>query len=240
MDGDYEMIMLTRNFFWLLFGSALLMHSFRAWGDVNDFVCGSLQNAYGPFDYRSDKSKLPIVEMVHLTPDVLNLVRGKTGAIGGDLDYTLRAFPNHPHALMSMIRLGERSKSQHPAGAHYSVECYLQRAIRFRADDVMVKLIYATYLAKNGKSSAALDQLNAAVDLGEVNANLHYNIGLVYFDLKQFGKALEHAHVAYNLGFPLPGLRDKLKRAGKWQDVLPNKPEETQKADFREEVDGSK
>ena len=42
--------------------------------EVNDFVCGSLANAYGPFDYRSDKTQLPVVDHFHFTPQVENLV----------------------------------------------------------------------------------------------------------------------------------------------------------------------
>lgn len=38
--------------------------------------------------------------------------------------------------------------------------------------------------------------------------------------MKQFEKSLESAQRAYALGFPLPGLRDKLKRADKWQEPV--------------------
>ena len=99
---------------------------------VNDYVCGPIQNAYGPYDYRSDKDKLKIVEQVHLTPEVINLVKGSSSTIGSDLDYTLRAFPNHHVALNAMIRLGEKQKAAKPIGANYGVECYLQRAIMQR------------------------------------------------------------------------------------------------------------
>lgn len=193
----------------------------QARGEVNDFACGPLRNAYGPYDFRSDKDKLSIVEGAHLTPDVANLVKGATGAIGGDLDYTLRAIPNHPVALMAMVRLGAKEKSAKPRGAHYTVECYLYRANRFRNNDSTVKMIYATYLAKKGQNSEALSYLNEAVQLGGESANLYYNIGLVYLDLKQYDKALTNAHLAYQMGFPLPGLRDRLKKEGKWAEAPP-------------------
>ena len=35
----------------------------------------------------------------------------------------------------------------------------------------------------------------------------NYNLGLVYYKTKQFKEANEHAHKAYALGFPLPGLK---------------------------------
>ena len=186
--------------------------------EVNDYICGSLRNAYGPFDYRSDKKELDLVEAYHFTPEVANLVSGANGYLGGDLDYTLRAFPNHPGALMAMVRFAEREKTDKPSHAHYTVECYLYRALRFRPDDGMVRMIYATYLAKKGRNTEALKQLNDAVALGESSANLYYNIGLVYFGLKDYDNALTNAQKAYQMGFPLPGLREKLRKIGKWQE----------------------
>jgi tetratricopeptide (TPR) repeat protein len=184
--------------------------------DVDDYVCGSLENNYGPYDYRSDKDKLRIVEQYHLTPEVVNLV----GAIGGDLDYTLRAFPNHHVALMAMAKLGEKQKTAKPTGAKFGVECYFRRAVRFRNEDEIVRILYASYLSKAGKRADALSQLNEAAQLGSDNANANYNMGLIFFDLKEYDKALSYAQQAYRLGFPLPGLRDKLKRAGKWKEPV--------------------
>ena len=45
-----------------------------------------------------------------------------------------------------------------------------------------------------------------------------YNIGLVYVDLKQFDKARSYAKKAYAGGIALPGLRDKLAKAGELRD----------------------
>lgn len=199
-------------------GLALIICS-HSGAEVNDYICGNLQNAYGPYDYRSDKDKLGIVEQFHLTSNVITLTSAQSaGFVGGDLDYTLRAFPNHHVALNAMARLGDKEKSPRPKGANFSVECYFQRALRFRNDDAIVKTIYASYLAKHGKRSEALNQLIEAAQLSEENANVIYNTGLIYFDLKEYERSLSYAHQAYRLGFPLPGLRDKLKKAGKWRE----------------------
>ncbi len=37
-----------------------------------------------------------------------------------------------------------------------------------------------------------------------------------YFELKQYDEAKKHAEKAYELGYPVYGLRDKMKRIGKW------------------------
>lgn len=46
------------------------------------------------------------------------------------------------------------------------------------------------------------------------SAELQYALGLSYLDAKQYEEAREHARKAYELGYPLPGLRDKLRTAG--------------------------
>ncbi len=46
------------------------------------------------------------------------------------------------------------------------------------------------------------------------SAVIHYLLGLVLMDMKDFPAAQEHARRAYELGYPLPGLRDRLARAG--------------------------
>jgi hypothetical protein len=43
-------------------------------------------------------------------------------------------------------------------------------------------------------------------------------MGFIFYDLKEYDKALTYTHKAYQLGFPLPGLRDELKRTGKWTE----------------------
>lgn len=179
---------------------------------------------YGPYDYRTDKSKLGIVEDYHFTPAVEALVRGSTGELPGlDLSYTLGAFPNHHRALLAMVRYGEKMKSPQPPGARYSVDCYFDRALRFRPGDVIVRMIYAKYLAKSARNPEAIQQLEQATAFARDNAFSHYNIGLIYFDLKDYERALRQAHKAIGLGFPLTALRDQLQSVGKWTEP-PGKP----------------
>lgn len=181
--------------------------------------CGPLTNGYGPFDYRTDRDKLPIVTGAHFTPEVESLVRGNTSSTpGGDIDYTLRAIPNNHRALISMMRLGEKEKTPKPSGSRYTVECWFDRAIRFRPDDSIVRMIYSTYLNKNGRVPEATSQLETATTYAKDNAFTHYNIGLHYFDLQNYGQALIQAHKAIELGFTQTALRGKLQSVGKWTE----------------------
>lgn len=187
-------------------------------------VCGSLDNAYGPYDYRTEKKKLVIVERFHFTSSVESLSRGHSGTIAGDLDYTLRASPNHHRALMALIKYGLKQKASTFPGANYSVECYLNRAEEFRPDDAMVKVIYGLYHLYHKRNNEAVAKLEEGRKLDSRNANINYNLGLAYFELKRYDQALEMAHSAYALGFPLPGLKNKLKSVGKWHDPVSQQP----------------
>lgn len=180
--------------------------------------CGSLQNALGPFDYRAAPPILRDVEINHFTANVEALRAGITGTLGGDIDYVLRAFPNHPRALWAMSQLATRENSLRPKGARYSADCYFVRAIEFTPDDGQVRLVYGLHLLKRQDGRAAVRELEKARELGGSTALIHYNLGLAYFEIGDFSAAVSEAKRAYELGFPLPGLRDKLKRAGHWPE----------------------
>ena len=181
--------------------------------------CGQLGNAYGPFDYRTHKKELEIVEGAHFTPEVERLERGNRSGVnpGGDIDYTLRASPNHHRALKAMMDLSRKEKRDPPVGGRYSVSCWFQRAEVYRPDDAMVKVLHGIFLLRSGSKNEAIAKLEQAASIDSSDANIQYNLGLAYFDVGQHEKALKSAHRAYAAGFPLPGLREKLKRAGKWR-----------------------
>lgn len=174
--------------------------------------------------FPSYHSLLDVVEKHHFTPEVEALVRAKSGYIGGDLSYTLNAFPNHHRALMSMIALGEKEKTTKPSHSEYSVECWFRRAIAFGPDDLIVRMIFARYLAKANRQTEAEDQLGFVASQAGDNAFTHNNVGLIYFDWKNYDKALVHAHKAYELGLGIPTLRDQLKKVGKWHAPVQDSP----------------
>jgi tetratricopeptide (TPR) repeat protein len=180
--------------------------------------CGSLDNAYGPYDYRTAKARLPIVERHHFTPQVEALIRGNTGSLGSDLDYTLRAFPNHHRALIALMRASEKARSPQPYGLPRPVECYFDRALRFRPEDALTRMIYARFLVDKERAAEARQQLEAAKRAAGDNGFSQYNIGLIYLDLKDYPQALAQAHKAAALGFTQTGLKDKLKALGKWDE----------------------
>lgn len=186
--------------------------------------CGDLRNGVvGPWDYRtSTVESRRVVEDHHFTPNVESLSAGEsTVHIGGDIDYLLRAYPNHARGLLAMIRLAAK-EGERPRGSRYTVECWFDRATRFAPNDGAVHMLHGVYLLKKGRKDDAIKSLELARDLGSAeDANLNYNLGLAYLEVGQFDKSLAHAHKAYALGFPLPGLKNRLQRANKWRDPQP-------------------
>ena len=100
----------------------------------------------------------------------------------------------------------------------HGLQCWFDRAIAYRPDDPTVRILYADELLKQGKRNEALTQLQVAEEHAMQSATVHYNLGLLYLDLKDFDRSVAHAQQAYELGAPLPGLKNKLAQAGKWHD----------------------
>ncbi len=179
--------------------------------------CGELLNVH---DYTDGENRklLGTVEQHHFTPSVENLRHGSTGTLGGDLSYTLMLFPNHYRALAALGKLSLREKNLKPDGAKYSIGCFFDRAIRLKPNDAMVRMVYGSYLSKAGQVDEAVEQLRLAVDLEPEDATINYNAGLLYLQKKDYEQARIYAKKAYDLGFPLPGLKNQLIKAGKWEE----------------------
>lgn len=174
-------------------------------------------NPGGDYHDSEDRLGLTVVETFHFTPKVEALVQGASGALGADIGYTLDHFPNHPRALAAMAKLGLRDKTPQPHGATHSLPCYFERAVAYRPNDAKVRMLYGAYLLAGGQQDAAMVQMQEALRLNPDDPTTNYNLGLMYVKRKKYPEALLHAKKAYQLGFPLPGLRNQLQAAGKWQ-----------------------
>lgn len=174
----------------------------------------------GDYYNAEDAKGLPAVETFHFGPQVEALQRGMSGTLGGDIGYTLEHFPNHPRALAAMARLGLRAKKIQVPGAHHTVECYFQRAIDFVPNDGASRALFGAYLLSLRRDADAIEHLQAALQGQPGNASAWYNLGLARVRQKDWPAALDAAHKAYGLGFPLPGLRQQLKDAREWREPV--------------------
>ncbi len=174
---------------------------------------------YGPYDYidSGDQKKIPVVEIFHFTKDVELLVKGKSGTVPSDLDYTLRSIPNHHRALLSVIRYQVRLLNKLATKKLLnSPECYLQRAINYSPKDAALYAIYGYYLTKINRLQAASKKYEEALKISPDNSKFEYSYSLLLIKLKKYKKALEYAQKAYKHGKPPKGLKNKLKRLGVW------------------------
>ena len=182
--------------------------------------CPPLESDFGPFDYTNPEhtqtnANLANVEQHHFTPIVEKLERGMTDVDPEtDIHYTLWRFPNHHRALYALANL---LVQQNRGGPQHIRECWFERAISFRPKDGMVRMIHGLYLSKHGDYERAVTRYEEALELMPKAAEVYYNLGLAEFKLEDYPQAREHAKKAYELGYPLPGLKNKLKRLGHWE-----------------------
>ncbi|MES2298287.1 MAG: tetratricopeptide repeat protein [Pseudomonadota bacterium] len=183
------------------------------------YACGPLVKYESGGDYLApgDRENLAAVETFHFTQPVESLSHGINGTLGADLSYTLDRFPNHARALAAMARLALREKTAQPRDAKYTLECYFERALRMRQDDAAIHTVYGGYLLATNHAERAFDQFARAVEIDPASASAHYNLGLIYLQRRDFEQARTHARRAYELGLPMPGLKNKLIEARQWE-----------------------
>jgi Flp pilus assembly protein TadD len=159
------------------------------------------------------KSRLQIVEEYHFNSDVRSLRKGESSTVAGDLDFVLRNVPNHYDALALMGRWQVQNGPPRSAdnGAERA-ECYYQRAIEFRSTDARLHLIYGIYLHQSKRLADAEREYHRAETMGGDDAELYYNLGLLMIDMGDLTRARGYADKAYQMGYPLPGLRNKLRQ----------------------------
>jgi len=188
-----------------------------------DKACGQRRQtttAEGAIDYRTKNSNKTIQHSIenldnfHVNLAAGDIAKGSPNRrVKADLDFALTGSPNHHRALELLVRydlMGGRNWDWK------GTECYLGWARQFAPDDVTVYLIGGYYFWKKNDPELAEAWWTKGVEIDPRSADANYNLGLLYLEQKQYDKALQYARVAYDNGFPLPGLRDGLKRAGHW------------------------
>jgi hypothetical protein len=206
---------------------AAMLCAFALPGSAKTF-CGTLTGR--EYDYRvPDESMLAMVNNRHFTDEVEQGVRGSTGTLGNDLEYTLRVFPNHYRALNTVLRVAPRFPTGVMPGSQLPTECFFERAVRVFPNDSTAWLMYAQYQFMMGREAQSLNMLNKAIELSPDDPTINYNLGLLYAKQKKYEQALPYAQKAYAQNFPLPGLKQNLSKAGKW--VEPPAPPAEEKAD---------
>lgn len=94
-----------------------------------------------------------------------------------------------------------------------------EKAITMRPTEASPYSALALLHRKHKQLSAARDVLiRGDAASGGQSTEIHYNLGLILLEMGEIDGALEYAHKAYLAGYPLPGLKKKLKQIGRWTE----------------------
>lgn len=187
-------------------------------------LVGAETRSESVFNYTNPRDRagqLEIVEEHHFTERVRALQHEQTL---NNLEYTLGRFPNHHQALYAMIRYATEAVFAQRAKREWErmyrgresppPECYLQRAMDFAPDDHQVRILTGLYYHRVDEYEKAQTAYKEAINMAPESAEAHYNYGLLLTDMERYDPAREHARTAYELGYPLEGLRRQLASAG--------------------------
>lgn len=159
---------------------------------------------------RNNQELLRNVEKHHLQQGIDRMNEGRFDNAVAEFDFILRYYPNHPRALLLMGELSR--KMDKPGQAHE----YFAKALNLFPHNPATYSVYGIFLQRSGDLGGAIEQYSKALERNPNHSEVHYNIGLAYLESGEPEKAREHAVRAYELGYPLPGLRDQLSKAGHW------------------------
>ncbi|MCW8886635.1 MAG: hypothetical protein OQK12_15520 [Motiliproteus sp.] len=182
--------------------------------DFQGAPCIGGPQAYGPYNYNNPihrRGPLNLVEKAHFTIAEARLIPRHNGNIRhmlSDIDYTVRAFPNHHRALYSLIQY--KLKYDKKFSMETPAECYIFRAINFKKKDPILYLLQGILLHRFKNYKESLIYYKKSESLGNKSAELFYNMGLAYYKIKKIEDAKKYAKKAKSLNYPLTSLYQKL------------------------------
>jgi tetratricopeptide (TPR) repeat protein len=173
------------------------------------------------FDYYAAKAdrageakRLGNVEAYHLEQGDQKFRAGSYDAALGEFEFILGEYPNHPRALLLLAEMCTKWKS-----SRCDVDGLFERAVEVNPRVAGTYVVRGLYYHRTGRLDNAIASYNRALELDPNSLNANYNLGLAYFDQKQYARANEAAQRAYLNGAPLPGLRNKLQGVGAWRSL---------------------
>jgi Tfp pilus assembly protein PilF len=184
---------------------------------------------YNPGTGTDEKANWQNAHHFHLQPAFDAMARGNWASARDNFEFILRAFPNSPRALNGISELCVYKWKSPQCDA----DAWFDKAVDVNPSISTTWVIYGIHLQRQKRYGRAVEKFKHALELRPDDINGNYNLGLAYFEMKEYAKANEQAQKSYKLGAPLPGLRDMLKRVGAWQPEVaaaskPRAPESTE------------
>jgi len=132
-----------------------------------------------------------------------------------EISYTYERIPEsspiYPIVAVNMAR------ARVAVGQNDEAIAAVERAVETHPQDPRPYIGMAVIYRDMKKLDLARDALLKGDEaVGGASAEIQYTLGLIYFELDDKENALAYARKAYDKNYPLPGLQQKLKRAGYW------------------------
>lgn len=123
----------------------------------------------------------------------------------------------HPIATNVMVALAQVCEM---SGDYDCTVDTLEQAIDLHRDAAMPYIALSIAYRDQKMLDKAKDALLRGDEATEGKSpEINYNLGLLLVDLKDYDGAVERAKRAYELGYPLPGLKNKLVRLRRWPEA---------------------
>jgi len=174
---------------------------------------GHSKDYYNPGATQVDREWFNNVHSYHLQPGIKDMRPGRYDSAQQHFEFILNAYPNQPQVLnllsdLCVVRW--KSPTCDP-------DSWFEKALATNPNVAGTYVVYGIHLQRKRQIPEAIEVLNKALEMEPNSINAHYNLGLAYFELKDYAKANEHAQKSYALGASVPGLRDKLTKIGQWK-----------------------
>jgi tetratricopeptide (TPR) repeat protein len=145
-----------------------------------------------------------------------------TNAVG-DLSYFTARVP--PESGIMAKALYSLAEAYNGLGDRTTAMQTLTEAVESHPENPATHVALGLFLRNDKDLAGARKALEHGVQVigDSVSAELDYDLALVLLESDQKEQAVKYAHKAYELGYPLPGLRMKLARMGLWSPDVAQK-----------------
>jgi len=168
---------------------------------------------YNPGSDTDVKANMVNAHHFHLQPAFDAMKTGNWRSAWENFEFILRFAPNSPQALNGISQLCVLKWKSPLCDA----DSWFDQAIAINPSIATTWVLYGIHLQRKKLPDQAVEKFKHALELRPDDINGHYNLGLAYFDMKDYDNANKQAQMSYALGAPLPGLREMLKRVGAWK-----------------------
>ncbi len=144
---------------------------------------------------KSPRSYLTILEGAHVATIPGWISKGRLDNAVLDIDYTLRAFPNHPQALQFAGLVSQLTKNP-----LWAIRCF-ENAVGAYPQNAFTHMQYGWHLITTGRIGDGIDRLKLSIQMDPTLSAGHAGLAHAYAKKGDLEQAQEAAKKARELGF---------------------------------------